>query len=193
MPTTQRPALLHQCRTSALKDYPCNVPHAHPLYRLQYQSYVWNTVATHRLRHFGGKVVTGDLLLRQGSEVVEVVKGEPKDESIFTVVLPMPGTDVRYPDNATGLLYKEILEKDGVKFDKDAPDDAKAKGSYRRLVVKASNLSHEVTPTDSTTNMKLSFDLPSGSYATMLLRELMLTTVVRKNEADPDTVVGGLT
>lgn len=154
---------------------------------IQYQSYIWNKMATERMLLFGTKVVAGDLVLLDGSDKVEIIT----DASLSTariddVVLPMPGYDSLYPKNEVGRMYEALLKEENVRFEKDAPEEAKAKGSYRRLLARAENLSFEFLPGDDeggdSVNAKFLFDLPTGTYATMFFRELMLTTVSRDNQ-----------
>jgi len=150
-----------------------------------YQSYVWNLMATERVRRYGTKVVEGDLILEYGdSSAVKYVTEDmlTSDLTLHDVVLPMPGFDVKYPNNEVGKLYSEFLDRSGITFEKNSPLDATAKGSYRRLVAKAGNIDFDLKFSDllpGTLDLSLTFDLPKGCYATMLLRELMLTTVVR--------------
>jgi tRNA pseudouridine13 synthase len=149
-----------------------------------YQAYVWNVMASNRISLYGTGVVAGDLIDYVG--VVRIV-----DESLLAsnslrfedVVLPLPGYDVQYPTHQVGEHYRELLEREGVDFRKDAPPESTAKGDYRALVARAYNVTFEPTAASdgSQLDVKLKFDLPAGSYATMLLRELMLTTVVRGN------------
>ena len=98
-------------------------------------------------------------------------------------MLPLPGYGVQYPSNDIGDLYKEMLKKDGIDFEKQGPNEGTAKGSYRHLIAKADNMHLEtVERTEDpslVSSVKLSFDLRAGCYATMLLREMMLTTVAR--------------
>jgi TruD family tRNA pseudouridine synthase len=146
----------------------------------QYQSYIWNMMATERLRRYGNKVVPGDLLLAEGGDFPELATEHSLNEAIEKVVLPMPGYDVRYPQNEIGQLYQDLLTRENVRFDKSAPEESKAKGAYRRLITSVSNLTYELLPLEGdSVNVKFSFELPKGSYATMLLRELMLKTVAR--------------
>jgi TruD family tRNA pseudouridine synthase len=145
-----------------------------------FQSYVWNSMATERLKLYGAKVVEGDLILRKGHEdEVEFATGDLSGMSIYDVVLPLPGSDVLYPCNLMAKLYEDILDRSNVRFEKSAPPEATAKGGYRRVLVKANNLDCETFQEETKLSARLSFDLPKGSYATMLLRELLLTTVSR--------------
>jgi tRNA pseudouridine13 synthase len=127
-------------------------------------------------------VIRGDLVLPGNSDQVEMVTDENLSAfRMADVVLPLPGYSICYPDNDVGACYRDILNRDGIAFEKDAPEEATTKGSYRHLIAKATNLYHEllVDDEDSAPNVRFQFDLPKGSYATMFLRELMLTTVVR--------------
>lgn len=143
-----------------------------------YQSFIWNQVASARIQRHGTKAIKGDLyyLLDVDSEEVKVVESEDNSISLSQVVLPLPGHNVRYPENDIGDLYRELLHKDSVLFDKTAPAESSAKGTYRHLVVQPMELKSEMISIDA---VKLSFQLPKGCYATMLLRELMLTTGTR--------------
>jgi tRNA pseudouridine13 synthase len=148
-----------------------------------FQSYVWNSMATERLKLYGAKVIEGDLIQRNENEYqVELASGDLSDLSIYDVVLPLPGYDVLYPGNRMSKLYEDFLERSKVSFEKSAPPEATARGGYRRLIVEASNLNCETFQEEAEPHLlsaRLSFDLPKGTYATMLLRELLLTTVTR--------------
>jgi tRNA pseudouridine13 synthase len=155
----------------------------------KYQSYVWNRMATERMRLYGPVVVIGDLLFPEGCSSGKPTIANANDvgsKSILNVVLPMPGYEILYPTNVIGQLYKDFLEQEKVQFDKNAlHDESTARGSYRRLISYVENFTFAVIPSTSTTqdpdvvDVKFTFDLSKGSYATMLLRELMLKTVAR--------------
>jgi tRNA pseudouridine13 synthase len=149
-----------------------------------YQSYIFNRVASRRVKLYGGTSVKGDLYFEKDGnhrDNIKVVQGnEVPHIAISQVVLPLPGYNVQYPTNEIGQFYRDLLETDNVKFEKNAVPEATANGSYRKLIVHPGNLSAVTGSSDSTCGrMNLSFQLPKGCYATMLLRELMLTTVVR--------------
>ncbi|KAL3936465.1 MAG: hypothetical protein SGBAC_008217, partial [Bacillariaceae sp.] len=150
-----------------------------------YQSYVWNQVASKRIARYGNNVVKGDMYVEKDDTMLSNVK-VIQDEALCStipleqIVLPLPGYRVSYPQNEVGQKYEDILLGDNVKFEKSAPPEATAKGAYRRLIVLPRNIHAEVE-SDQTTNIRLKFALPKGSYATMLLRELMVTTATRHN------------
>jgi tRNA pseudouridine13 synthase len=152
-----------------------------------YQSYIFNRVASRRVKLYGDTVVKGDLYFEKDGDHrdnIKVVEGnEVPSIAISQVVLPLPGYNVQYPTNEIGQFYCDLLETDCVKFEKNAIPEATANGSYRKLIVHPGNLSADTGSSDSACgSMKLSFQLPKGCYATMLLRELMLTTVVRSKK-----------
>ncbi len=157
----------------------------------RYQSLVWNKVATERVRRYGIQPIEGDLYFKDNGTEVSVVT-DPKTASICQVVLPLPGYTIQYPKNAIGDLYREILSADGVELSvKSDTEESSAKGSYRKLIQHATNLkwenvTHEedksVTSSDCVVDAaRFTFELESGCYATMMLRELMLTTMSRGN------------
>ena len=75
--------------------------------------------------------------------------------------------------------------------------EATAKGSYRKIIQKAANLKWEAVPESEedrsrkdrvhsddavVTAARLTFELESGCYATMMLRELLVTTMARDSK-----------
>merc|ERR1712071_558769 len=101
-----------------------------------------------------------------------------------------------------GDVYREILNEDEVIFDKSKIPESTARGSYRKLISMVHDLTWEpvvdATDTDAdATNTssscvvdemerrgkesicaaKFKFELSSGSYATMMLRELLCTKI----------------
>ncbi len=87
-------------------------------------------------------------------------------------------------------MYKEVLHSDGVLLGKGNIPEATAKGSYRKLVQRANKLMWSAVPEQGKAELDVSddpvvdaarftFELESGCYATMMLRELMVTTCAR--------------
>jgi TruD family tRNA pseudouridine synthase len=149
-----------------------------------YQSFIWNQVASKRIQKHGTQVIKGDLYFDSddmNQDHIKVVDSKNHSVQLSQVVLPLPGYNIRYPENDGGDIYRELLEQDNVVFEKGAPPEATAKGAYRRLIVNPSNLTFEMASEETA---KLKFQLPKGCYATMLLRELMLTTATRKENSD---------
>ncbi len=97
---------------------------------------------------------------------------------------------MQYPKNEIGTLYEEVLRGDGVELSKGNIPEATAKGSYRKLIQRANKLAWsdvlEVGRVESDVSddpvvdaARFTFELKSGCYATMMLRELMVTTMSR--------------
>lgn len=63
---------------------------------------------------------------------------------LTSVVLPLPGFDVRYPSNEVGDWYSELLGEDGLTLNdlRHRVKDFSLPGSYRTLLVKPKNVSH---------------------------------------------------
>ena len=156
-------------------------------------------MATERMKLYGNQIVAGDLVLvekgcNKPTIVTEMDLNDESKKGVFLmtkVVLPMPGHDTIYPNNEIGRMYKAFLEKENIQFDKNVADDeAKARGSYRRVIAQVDHFTCERLPSEPSSSMdvQLKFNLPKGSYATMLLRELMLKTVARDDPAIYNTI-----
>jgi tRNA pseudouridine13 synthase len=147
-----------------------------------YQSYVWNTMASQRILRLGPNVVEGDLIVDEHGKIHLVDASNVTTAKFEEVVLPLPGYSVQYPQNEIGELYDTMLKKEKVCFDKDAPPEGTAKGGYRRLICRPDHVTADIMEEEkgNIMSVKLGFDLPSGTYATMLLREFMMTTVARR-------------
>ncbi|KAH9900585.1 pseudouridine synthase [Xylariomycetidae sp. FL2044] len=112
------------------------------MYLHAYQSFVWNYAASERWKRFGDKVIEGDLVLIKSSEtsaqqdeegdMAPLLAGDPTTDhmrglvahtlseeearsgkySVFDVVLPSPGWDVVYPNNAIGQFYRDFMQQE---------------------------------------------------------------------------------
>jgi len=183
----------------ALEAFRCLPHNTRMFYINSYQSLIWNRVATERIKRLGPSPVVGDLYISEstGDEEGNVqVVTDPSQVDISQVVLPLPGYNIQYPTNEIGELYKQILKDDDIDLaTKNNIPESTAKGSYRCLIVKATNLQWEpLTKSEGLnddpviTDAKLTFDLKKGCYATMMLRELLMTTMARDcNTRDKDS------
>jgi tRNA pseudouridine13 synthase len=89
------------------------------MYLHAYQSYLFNELASFRIKEYGTKVVEGDLV-RESSEsdkdpMVGVASAESAaqlnerlEDPLSCVVLPLPGSNVLYPVNNTGDYLKQV-------------------------------------------------------------------------------------
>nr|CAD7576498.1 unnamed protein product [Timema californicum] len=133
---------------------------------------------------------------------VEILTEESvKSARIEDIVLPLPGYDVVFPHNVMKDWYEELLKEDGlssITSNQQAKSYALS-GSYRRLLLHPKDLSwravHYPSPEDililsdlekmhgekliednpdgKNKALIVEFSLPSSTYATMLLREIM--------------------
>ncbi|CAH1784910.1 unnamed protein product [Owenia fusiformis] len=200
------------------------------MYIHSYQSYIWNTLVSRRIREHGLLPLVGDLVLRQDtiadqenteegqeSEIPkrltpELVTGETLSSySITDVVMPLPGFDIIYPSNEVGQWYKELLAVDGFDISsfKHKVRDYSLPGSYRRLLVKPTDVLWETYEYDDVTiplansdldklngaadhvsvqggkykALKVEFTLPSSTYATMAIREILKSDTSAAHQA----------
>lgn len=138
-------------------------------------------MASKRLREYGTRVVPGDLVLGGVHGGISKVEQDSLSKyQLRDVVLPIPGYSVEYPTNNVGKFYEDFLSKENVQFDKDAFEAAATKGAYRQLIAVPTNFDCKVQVYENSIDAEFQFDLDKGSYATMLLRELMLTTICRR-------------
>lgn len=183
---------------SAIESLP---PLTQSMYLHSYQSYVWNHMVSQRIKIYGVIPVIGD--------IVEVTKDEDKKDYIYLtnenlkefnmtdVVMPMPGFDVKYPDNKMKEQYVEFMKKDGLDpFNmKRKQKRASLPGAYRKILGTVSNLTWEikhyndandVLTADNVFDVSTKLDpngkqkavtvrmtLNSSVYATTALREVM--------------------
>lgn len=131
------------------------------MYGHAYQSYVWNTVASERIKRFGMKPMLGDLVLvepENGAAIddTEHVQEDVKQETfirarpitqeeidsgsktIYDIVLPTPGFDILYPDNKLKQVYVDIMQKDGLDPEnmRRPVREFSLAGSYRQVISK---------------------------------------------------------
>ena len=182
------------------------------LYCHAYQSYIWNKVVSKRIKNHGLKVLKGDLVFKkkdadQISESKEDLVETVEDQANYTiqdVLIPIPGTKVKFPDNEVKTWFNEFLAEDDMSLESfdSSVKDYRLPGDYRAMVVLPGDVnwslvSHEdplqdLIPSDKDalenkagtslslgnelgkySSLILKFSLPSSSYATMALREVM--------------------
>ncbi|EFO22545.2 tRNA pseudouridine synthase D [Loa loa] len=157
------------------------------LYVHAYQSLLWNKVVTRWVKNRGFRAVAGDLNV-QGQKISDFQNEE--------VALPLISGSVEFPDNEVRDWYKEIMAEDGVTIAMfKALEKEWAIGTVMRpLIAKAQDVKYKIlTYPEARTKLQadlegdidsgnigvgdfhavaLEFSLPSGSYATIALREI---------------------
>ncbi|GAB9465329.1 hypothetical protein Gpo141_00002739 [Globisporangium polare] len=146
------------------------------MYMHAYQSFLFNKMASARLRLFGANLVEGDLVRDGDTNDLVVLSdeqarklNEESENPLALVILPLVGTNARYPTNAIGSQYMELMEEHGTKA--FLTETGQVKGSYRALVALPKDL--EWSFESDAQLLRTSFSLPSGSFATMCLREIL--------------------
>ena len=127
--------------------------------------------------------------------------------NISDIVIPIIGTQVKYPRNETYEIIKNILKEDELEFDDliFKENVFNSKGHYRKFVQIPQNIDYEFITHDDPdedllnenynveshpvkngtvyTSLRLLFQLPQSTYATMLFRELTKTSSDSKFQA----------
>eukprot|EP00698_Gefionella_okellyi_P015679 TRINITY_DN4441_c0_g1_i1.p1 TRINITY_DN4441_c0_g1~~TRINITY_DN4441_c0_g1_i1.p1 ORF type:complete len:633 (-),score=118.94 TRINITY_DN4441_c0_g1_i1:3-1901(-) len=127
-----------------------------------FQSFVWNTVVSHRIRTYGLRPVPGDLVLRSGNidSVVEdadmqdaqdgqsrvqvqvLTEADHQQYSINDVILPLPGFDIQMPTNDLAAVYDATVRSMGVtpSMYRHSHKEYALPGAYRRLIARPGDL-----------------------------------------------------
>ncbi|XP_063881191.1 pseudouridylate synthase 7 homolog isoform X4 [Scylla paramamosain] len=142
---------------------------------------------------------------------------EAEKTDICEVLLPLPGYNVEYPKNEMKEWYEELLQADGLSFDslKHRVKAYAVGGVYRRLLVRPSNVAGTICYYRDPTKPLIQSDidklrgidvkdnvltegpnkgvivemtLPSSSYATVALRELLKMETSSQFQATLNTV-----
>ncbi|ANB12520.1 pseudouridine synthase PUS7 [Sugiyamaella lignohabitans] len=156
------------------------------MYAHAYQSYIWNLVASERLKRYGLKIVPGDLVVDDSnnngndkkdssqdvdevSETEEYVRARVVTEeeiasgtkTIYDVVLPTPGFDVEYPGNDLRDVYRTVMESDGIDFlnmRRNIKEFSLA-GNYRQVVIRPGNVEWWCKKYEASTDQFVKTDL----------------------------------
>lgn len=154
-----------QHRYDALQSVPYNV---RKLYVHAFQSFLWNLAVTARFQKYGLSVVKGDLVAVKRDAVIRdddakmstfskefeicVVTSEDADSnkySIFDVILPLVGYDVKFPEHDIGRAwYGSELGKLSVNFEdlgsRENRGPFSLTGTYRHAFQRALDLDWEL-------------------------------------------------
>ncbi|EPS43276.1 hypothetical protein H072_2783 [Dactylellina haptotyla CBS 200.50] len=154
-----------------------------------YQSYIWNTIASERLKRYGTSMTPGDLVVISAEDVAadkptldpdeeDMVDEADEEQSvcarpvteeeiasgkynIYDVVLPSPGWDIVYPENDLRGLYVDIMGKDGLDpFNMVRNQkEVSMSGHYRRLLYRPEKVEWEVKRYDGFLDQLVETDL----------------------------------
>ncbi|MBI3927132.1 MAG: tRNA pseudouridine(13) synthase TruD [Armatimonadetes bacterium] len=138
-----------------------------------FQSELFNRVLKERIRRGDFlQILPGDLCARLpagGMFAVESPQAELPRLKAFEIspTGPIFGYKMRCPQDAAWELERQVLEEEGLSLDSFRP--ARLPGSRRRLRLPLEEFQWEAQGSD----LLVSFFLPGGSYATVLLEEFM--------------------
>ena len=150
-----------------------------------FQSYIFNKFLSLRIeKGLSLKPITGDIVQTLNGSV-DLFK-ENQDNTNTTFVAPLIGYELSlFPTGIVGDLFNEILEEEEIQpsmFRIKSYPEASSKGGYRPVVMPIKDLQvleiNKDHLNDDRNMVKITFSLGKGSYATVLLRELMKTDLV---------------
>ena len=154
-------------------------PELQGLYLSAYQSYLWNKMLAGWLTHSLGAENLASVELKLDKMPVPVRVPEEKRSAWESLSLPLPSSRVKpTPDDAWAPIVEEVLKAEGLTLAglriRGMEKPFFSKGD-RLGCVRATNISH-TDETDDVNEGKrkvlLKFDLPRGSYATMLVKRV---------------------
>lgn len=144
------------------------------------QSEIFNRVLTRRLEEGTWKqVVDGDIFEKTDTGgrfwIDESERSETQrrlDDREIVVTGPMPGSERGLADGRAGEIEREVMAGMGVDEEDLKAFGRNGQGTRRPMTVYVDELQWELQAPD---RVELDFELPSGSYATVLLREFVGT------------------
>lgn len=167
------------------------------------QSWIWNQLASRRHAQYGRRLVVGDLVMPDPlvqKEVVILSEDTLANYSYQDLVLPLPGYASVYPivSGVDEQQYRQCLQSLGITLDLQTVWQPKNRalwdlpGAYRKVYVRPEGVQWRIAryadpdqeiglessneapqSTGEHLGLVIAFTLPSSSYATMAIRELM--------------------
>jgi tRNA pseudouridine13 synthase len=142
------------------------------------QSSLFNQVVAARIATLG-QVVNGDLAYKHDNGAVFLVQDanveEPRAEAFeISPTGPLLGYRMTMPEGEPLRIEQEVMGAAGIASgDLRASGRLKVKGARRALRARPSDVEVSAGVDEHGSHITVAFTLPSGSYATMVLRELM--------------------
>ena len=143
-----------------------------------YQSYLFNDVLARRIREID-RLEPGDLACKHVNGAVFLVEDAPVEQARadgfeISPTGPLFGYRIRLAEGRPGQVEQEVLTAEALALDDfRKPKGHKVKGSRRPLRVRIKDLAIETGADEHGEFLLLTFEMPSGAYATAVLRELM--------------------
>lgn len=138
------------------------------------QSILFNATLARRMEDHGlGRVLEGELLAKTDTGGVFLSTERDVDQARLDAgevvhTGPIFGKKMRHPDGEAGALEQSILDLAGLPADAWSKHGKLTLGTRRLNIIRPRGLAVETIDE----GLRLTFELPKGSYATVLLREL---------------------
>ena len=155
------------------------------LYLSAYQSALWNRLLTRAMEHMLPSDQLQRFELLSGPAVfplARIMATPDGDTDLSLAELPLPSARIERPDGVIGNLLDEVLAKEQIELRQlrvKYPRDSFFSKGMRAVLMQPSGLSTTTEPDElyaGRSKLTLSFELPRGSYATMLIKRLSLNT-----------------
>ena len=153
------------------------------LYLSAYQAHLFNRVLEKRTPHLG-KLLDGDIAVKHSNGAPFLVENptieQPRADTFeISPSGPIFGYKMRMPSGDVRELETSVLTDDGVRLEKFRKvAGIKLPGTRRPLRMPIQL--HEVSTTGNHAGIRLSFTLPAGGYATVVLEELLADLTIPK-------------
>lgn len=181
------------------------------LYLHSYQSLLWNKIVSERIKKYGLNPIVGDLVFKDNAMAnapAEVIDGEDEEEAsangtrclevetiseenlskytIFDIIYPLPGCDIRYPDNEIGKWYIDLLAEDGLTSEK-----LMKKNKYNILIIFFIGISFKYCLLFMCSIFRL-FSL-KGTYRTIVSKaEDIVWSIIKHNDLNDDLLLSDI-
>jgi tRNA pseudouridine13 synthase len=148
------------------------------LFLSAYQSYLFNEVVARRIETLD-KILPGDLAAKEDNGAVfrveDATTEQPRaDRFEISPTGPIFGYRMTTAEGEEGKIEEEVMASENLTLeDFRKPKGSKMRGSRRPFRVRMGDLKVGEGSDDAGRYLFLHFDLPSGSYATAVLRELL--------------------
>jgi tRNA pseudouridine13 synthase len=164
-------------------------PELRGLYLSAYQSDLWNRMLAAWLRERlpAEQIIHVDLRLGP-MPMHRCLDGEQR-RALETLMLPLPSARMRFePDDARATLVQSVLAEEGIQVEqmkiKGVRELFFSKGERAGLCL-PSGLEWDLAPDDRHTGrekLNLAFELPRGSYATLIVKRVTLSALTCRSE-----------
>jgi tRNA pseudouridine13 synthase len=148
------------------------------LYLSAWQSALWNRLLSRYLENASPNHVLPRIELTCGSVALPIPQDPAATAAWLDQLLPLPSARIDRPEGLVGELLDQVLAEEGVELRevrvKYPRDSFFSKGSRRAWIIPASATSAEAADElyPGRRKIQLSFELPRGSYATMLVKRI---------------------